>query len=209
MTVSLEWYAANANVQIYNVTQSGLGLYGAGGFGASIVPGEWNGRTFVSDPSGIYEGPEVNNCKYISPTGTILGQAGAGIALNCIPNYLATLNPRIVSTTPIRVQNVSIRTYDRVSANNPPSGVTVAIYQVIHPDQTQNANGSGGTTWTMHSPTGNSPLSLVSSPATSGLSPSGANSVDTRHDWYVAVSVSPNSVGVHTQMGLWVEYEYL
>jgi hypothetical protein len=52
-------------------------------------------------------------------------------------------------------------------------------------------------------------MPLIASPGTSGLSPSGADTVDVQHDWYVAISGSPDSIGSKTQYGLYVSLEYL
>jgi hypothetical protein len=38
-------------------------------------------------------------------------------------------------------------------------------------------------------------MPLVASPGTSGFSPNGVGTIDTQHDWYVALSASPDSVG--------------
>jgi len=52
-------------------------------------------------------------------------------------------------------------------------------------------------------------MTLSSSPGTSGLRPSGANTLDARHDWYVAISASPDSIGSKTLYGLYISLEFL
>lgn len=101
-----------------------------------------------------------------------------------------------------------MRIYDRSNINNDPSGVTCRCAEIIHPDTTQTANGSGDTSWINVHGSGVT-LSLVSSPGQSGYSPNGSNTNDMTHDWYVAISPSPDSVGSKTQFGLYVSLEYL
>lgn len=200
------WAGESANIN--NLSGSGLGFYGDGGFGASVQVGAWQGRTFITNSAGTAQGPEADNCKWVSSTGVILGQAGSGILLTQIPNYLASLVVKFSYDSPVRTQNATFRAYDRVSASNPASGVTLAAYNVIHPDSGQTATGSGGSTWTIFTPTGNTPMSLHASPGTSGLSPSGSNTVDDEHWWFIALSASPDSIGSKT-FGGYISLEYL
>ncbi|MFQ3675224.1 MAG: hypothetical protein SNJ64_01610 [Endomicrobiia bacterium] len=106
------------------------------------------------------------------------------------------------------MSNAEVRIFDRVNINNPPSGVTCMIADIVHPDNVQNNNGSGSTNWVNAGGSG-SVLSLITSPGTSGLRPSGTGTTDTRHDWFLAISASPDSVGSKTQFGLYVSLEYL
>lgn len=216
MAATITWHAGEGfNTQA--IVGSGLGFYGAAGFGASVEVGSWNSRTFITSSGGSALGPEVDNCKYDTVTGVVLGQTGTAIALNKIPNYQATVNPRFTFDSPVRVQNAAFRTYDRVSIANPASGVTVAVYECVHPGETQDPTGSGGPAtptvsgahaWYMMYPTGTTPMTLTPSPGTSGLSPSGSGTVDSRHDWYLALSCGPDSVGSKLFAG-WLALEYL
>ena len=153
-------------------------------------------------------GPEVDNIKYVSSTGAILGQSGTALLLTQIPNYLATLNCRFQHSTGVRTMNAEFRIYDRVNYNNPPSGVTCKIAQIIHPATTQTNVGSGSATWVLGSGSG-SKLTLVDSPGISGLSPSGTSTIDTVHDWFIAISVSPDSVGAKSNFAAYLASEYL
>lgn len=208
-------FYAGENSNIHTLVGSGLGFFGDSGFGYSVEIGGWQGRTFITDSGGTIQGPEADNVRVlvvndtIVPTGCILGQSGSGINLLQVPNERATLNIRLTHDTPVRVQNVQLRIYDRVASGNPASGVTTAVAEIIHPDTVQNLNGSGSSSWTFCSPTGTPTISLISSPGTSGLRPSGSSTVDTRHDWYLALSASPSALGTLTQYGLYVRCEYL
>jgi len=204
---SISFYAGE-DFNIYDVSASGLGFFG-GGFGISIPVGTgYNTRTFITNSVGTIEGPEVDNVRYVSSTGAVLGQTGVPILLTQIPNYLSTLNVRFTHSTGVRTMNSEFRIFDRSNINNPPSGVTCKIAEIIHPATTQTNVGSGDATWVLGSGSG-SKLSLVDSPGTSGLSPSGISTIDSRHDWYVAITVSPDTIGAHTNFGAYVSCEYL
>src|SRR5580692_3786680 len=88
------WAGSN---QIQNLQGSGLGFYGAGGFGASVAVGAWNGRTFITDGLGLNQGPEANNVQFLNSASGILGQTGSGLALTAIPNAQATLEIRFTN----------------------------------------------------------------------------------------------------------------
>lgn len=190
---------------------SGLGFFGDTGFGASVLVGAWQGRTFVTDGNGTVQGPEAQNVKFLNAGSGIPGQIGTGIGLQAIPNYQATLNIRFTHGSAVKVQNAQLRIYDRVNINLGASGVTTKAAELIHPGNTQVANGSGDSQWI--TPVGSSVvLNLAPSPGMSGLfAGNGSDSTysATRHDWYVALSASPDSIGAKTQYGAYASLEYL
>lgn len=195
---------------ITNLNGSGLGFYGAG-FGQSVNVGEWQDTTFITNGNGTSQGPQVNNAKYVNTMSGIVNGASSGVLLTQIPNYLATLNIRFTHNVSVQVQNVKLRIYDRSNINNPASGVTTKVAELIHPDIIQNNNGSGDTTWL--TPQGSALImDLAPSPGYSGLyAGNGSNSTraDTRHDHYIAISASPDSIGSKNLYGLYVSLEYL
>lgn len=193
---------------INDLSGSGLGFYGDSGFGASVAVGAYQGRTFITNGNGTTQGPEVDNVKFLNSASGILGQTGSGIALTAIPNYQATLNIRFTHTSDVQTQNGEVRIFDRSNIANPASGVTTKVAEIIHPDPVQNNNGSGDVSWI--TPAGSSiVVDIIDSPGISGLRPSGPNTTDDRHDWYLAISASPDSIGSKTQYGLYVELEFL
>lgn len=206
MAALISFYAGEGN-SIANLSSSGIGFYGDGGFGYSIPIGSYNGRSFITDSTGTSQGAEIDNCKYQSTSGVIVGQTGSGITLLSLPNYLATLNVRFTNSSAVKVQNAKAYGYDRYSKNNNPSGVTLYAAQIIHPSIVQTATGSGDSLWVNIKGSGTT-LGLAASPGTSGLSPNGPNTSDTQHDWYLALTASPTSVGAK-EFGLYVELEYL
>lgn len=210
MAAELKFYAGNG-FQIQDLSGSGLGFYGDSGFGASVSVGSYQGRTFITNGAGTTQGPEADNVKYLNAGSGILGQAGTGIALTAIPNYQSTLNIRFTYDSAVKVQNAELRIYDRSNINNNASGVTTKVAEIIHPTDSQTNNGSGDTTW--YTPGGSSvPVPLANSPGPSGqYAGNGSNSLwsATQHDWYVAISASPDSIGSKTLYGLSCSLEYL
>lgn len=204
---SLDFYADDFGIQ--NLNGSGLGFYGAG-FGNSVPVGEYQTTTFITNGAGTSEGPQVNNIKWTHAGSGEINGSGQSKKLTEIPNYLATLNPRFTHGSAVQVTNVKARIYDRSNIDRGASGVTTKMAELIHPAVTQSDTGSGDTTWA--TPVGSSVIvSLAPCPGLSGLyAGNGSNSTvsATRHDWYLAISASPDSVGSKTLYGFYMELEY-
>lgn len=192
--------------QVENLNGSGLGFFGSS-FGNSVDVGSYQDTTYITNGAGTTQGPQVDNIKWTHPaSGSVNG--AASLALTSIANRLSTLNIRFTHSTNVKTQNVKLRIYDRSNINNPASGVTTKVAELIHPAVSNGPGGSGDSAW--NTPTGSSVImSLVSSPGMSGLSPNGPSTTQDRHDWYVAISASPDSIGSKTLYGLYVELEYL
>jgi hypothetical protein len=210
MAPQIRFISGGGAFPINDLAGSGLGFYGAAGFGASVAVATYQGRTFITDATGALQGPEVNNVKFLNAGSGILGQAGSGIALRAIPNWQSTLNIRFTNDTAVRTQNGQFLIYDRTNINNPASGVTTKCAQIIHPNNVQGPGGSGDTTWwTFNAAATGLVMPLVNSPGTSGFSPNGIQTQDAQHDWYVAISASPDSVGSKNQYAGFAYTEYL
>lgn len=210
---SINFFAGGYGFSITNLNNSGLGFFGAGGFGQSVAVNQWQGSTFITDGNGINQGPQVNNIQYVHPNSGAV-QGGTIVNLTKIPNYQGTLNVHFNNSTPVRTQNAKLYIYDRTSTSNPASGVTTAVAMLVHPDLTQSAGGSGDQSWEFPAGSSYVPCSLLNngqtfSPGTSGQSPNGAATIDSNHDWYFALSASPNSIGSKTFYGLLFSTEYL
>lgn len=198
-------YFSSRNLGIDNLNGSGLGFY-LDAFGQSVAVASYQETTWVTDSTGTIQGPQLDNIKYVHPASGEINGAAAQNLLN-MPNYLATLNIRFNHTSPIQTQNAQFRVYDRNNINNNPSGVTCKVAELIHPSLTQTGLlGSGDSSWITTFGSG-SIVDLISSPGVSGLRPSGASTINVQHDWYLAISSSPNSVGSKTFAGYFsVEY---
>lgn len=191
---------------------SGLGFFGAGGFGQSVSVGEYQDTTFIVNSDATVQGPQTNNCKWISSgSGQLTG--GTNLPLTSIPNYQSTLNIRFTNDTAVKTQNAKVFLYDRVNISNIPSGAVTAVAHMIHPNPTQGVGGSGSTVWEF--PAGSSYMNLsvtntgaLFSPGTSGLAVGGGNTSDVRHDYYLCLSASPSRIG-SSLYGLYFSLDYL
>lgn len=193
-------------------SSSGLGFYGNDGFNAPILIGEYNGRTFVTNQSGTIQDFECNNNKKISTTGVINGQTGSGISLISLPNNLASINIRFEYPTEVRTLTGKFYIFDGTitsgvpNINNGPSGLTCYTAEIRHQNVIQDPDGIGDVNWL--DTQGSTYLELISSPGTSGLRPDGSSTLDTRHDWYIALSATPVLFG-NKQFSMYFETEFL
>ena len=196
-----------------DVSGSGLGFFGSLGYGQSVQVGKYQGTTFVTNGAGTTQGPQAGNIKYLNPGSGVIGTASSGVGLQAIPNHQSTINLRFTHSTPVKVQNCELRIFDRINIHSGASGVTTKVAEIIHPSVVQTATGSGDDTWI--TPAGSGVVvNLASSPGSSGLFAGDGTSVistrtDTRHDWYAALSASPDSIGDKTLFGMHFALEYL
>lgn len=212
MSAAISFYAGTSD-PINNLNGSGLGFYGTGGFGTSVSVGSYQSRTYITNSAGTAQGPEACNVIWTHANSGILGQSGPSLNLLNIPNYQSTVNIRFTYDSAVQVQNARIKVYDRVSTAASASGVTQKVAEVIHPETSQGVTGSGDTAWTTFAPTdsGTVSMGLANSPGISGIyAGNGSSSArpDTRHDWYVLMSASPDSIGSKLY-GMYVSLEYL
>lgn len=204
MVAAINFFALENQVQ--NLNGSGLGFYGSA-FGESVEIGSYQDSTFITNSAGTTQGPQATNIKHTHPnSGSINGLASINL-LN-VPNYLATLNVRFTNDTAVKCQNPKFYVYDRSSINNNPSGVLCKVAEIVHPSPTQTGlTGSGNTSWQTVQGSGSVLNLTFESPGFSGIAPSGNNTQDTRHDFYLAISASPSSVGSKLFAGYFsVEY---
>jgi hypothetical protein len=221
---------------IGHTSGSGLGFFG-NNFGLSVPVGQFQESTYVSNANGTASGVKASNTKYISVSGTS-HNGGAEIDNETIPNYYAPLNIRFTHDDAVSVQNCRLRIFDRTDIENQASGVTTKVYEVRHPHGVQADTATIGPLlhrgrathdWYEFDPEENmTDMIFTPSPGTSGLntvnddtlptsdggvynwtSKEGSLHQSTRHDWYVAMSASPDSIGSKTQYGLYFTLEYL
>lgn len=192
MTASILFLAGEGSISI--PSGYGLGFYHQS-FQGAVRVGEWNTKTFITNSDGSYQGPEIDNVQYLNEGSGILGSAGSGLALTAIPNYQATLNTRVVSDVPIRVNSGRLFFYDGSDTGNLPAETTIKAAEVIHPDLVQVNNGSGQSVWTNAG--GGVNVSMANSPGAFGLYAGDGNSTrfDTQHDWYHLITLSPDMLG--------------
>ena len=173
------------------------------------------------------------------PNSGVSSNGGATIGLSGMPNYYAPLNVRFTHSEAVRVQNCKLRIFDRNDISKQASGVTTKVFESRHPQPNEAHNGQSGTlalrgisnfAWTEFDPTeGMVDLAFTASPGVSGTNTSAADTLPSGladgsvnwltnegtaheseiHDWYVAMTASPDSIGSKTQYGLYFTLEYL
>ncbi len=205
---SINFYIYQGTDFSLNLAGSGLGFYGST-FGQSVQVGAYQGTTYATDSNGLTQGAQVNNVQWThAQSGMVAGSTNLNL-LN-IPNYQATLNIRFTHDTAVQTQNALLYGYDRASINNTPSGVTLKAAELLHTSVSQAVAGSGDSSWITLA--GNSTtLTLAQSPGMSGMyagSGVGSTRTDTRMDWYVALTCSPNSVS-SKYFAIFASLEYL
>jgi len=214
---------------------SGIGFYGAG-FGISVAVGQNQDSTFVTNSAGTDQGIKLRNTKYVSASG-VSHNGGATIGTSGMPNYYAPLNVRFTHSEAVRVQNCKLRIFDRNDIGRHASGVNTYVYEVRHPDSVYSTGvnaltnrGEADHGWKEYDPVGPGDdagnlmfdTTFTSSPGVSGtnsvvsdealtgvLTTDGAAHQSLSHDWYVALSASPDSIGSKTDYGLYFTCEYL
>ena len=206
---------------------SGVGMYGAG-FGVSVPVGQKQDTTFVTNANGTASGIKLNNTKYSSISG-VSHNGGSEIDNESMPNYYSPIRIRFSHTEAVRVQNCKFRIFDRNDITQHASGVTTYVYEVRHPGGvagTGDALAHRGETlhdWKEYdSNDAMFDVTFTSSPGTSGtngvasdsaktnvLTTDGAAHESLTHDWYPALSCSPDSIGSKTDYAGYFTCEYL
>ncbi len=212
MAAAIDFYAGEGGGTWTDLNGSGLGFFGAS-FGTSVQVGEYQDTTYISASDGSAPaGPQATNCKFSTPSGTVINGA-ASVVPSAVPINSGTLNVRFTFDSAVKTQNCELRIFDRSVITNGATGVTTQVLQVanggsgVHTDGTALAPAS-------HqgyiAPSGSGTVvALLSSAGTSGLSPSGVDTEDDRHDWYVCMSATPLSIGAKEAYGIYCQLEYL
>lgn len=209
---------------INHAAGSGLGFFGQGGLGTSVQVGTFQKSTVVVDSAGALFGWNAQNIQYLNANSGLINNSITG-ALNAIPNWQATLNIRFSGSPAMRTSNVKVWPYDRVASTNWPSSVTVAVAELQHVGVNNSGEKYSTTTSGLAVSATNTPwktfqkteitvgapsaiaLELYASPGPDGAHASGTGTIATQHDWYLAISASPDNIGSKS-FGLWVELEY-
>jgi hypothetical protein len=215
---------------------SGLGFFG-GGFGISVPVAQYQDTTFVTNSNGTTSGIRGNNTKYTSISG-LAYNGGTAIGTSGAPNFYAPLRVSFNHSEAVRVQNCKLRIFDRNDISQQASGVTTQVYEVRHPHPTEGEaatygsldhRGIGNHGWHEYDPEdAMTDMDLTASPGLSGLNtvvgeilPTGDGSFfnwktnegaaheSLNHDWFLALSASPDSIGSKTDYGLYMTLEYL
>lgn len=214
MAASIDFYGGEGGGIWTDLNASGVGFFGAS-FGTSVQVGEYQDSSFICDGDGGATNGEtqLTNCKYDALSGTIINGA-TSVVPSAVPINSGTLNIRFTySELPVKTQGCELRIFNRSNINVGAVGVTTQVLQICNGGSGVTTSGtllSPGTHPGWIAPSGSGTVvSLLSAPGSGGLSPSGSETHDNRHDWYVALSATPISIGSKELFGLYVELEYL
>jgi hypothetical protein len=114
-----------------NLQGSGLGFYGAS-FGSSVQIGQYQSKTFITNSNGTANGGNAYNVRYTAAASGQPDSLTSGIPLSKLNGHHRTLDIHFDHSTPVNVQNVQLRIYDRVNINNPASGVNTKVAEVVN-----------------------------------------------------------------------------
>lgn len=177
MMATFTWYLQGTSPTTVGATDI-IQFAGSGGFNSKITVNEYNDTTHVkaSGGSDLSSGNTPNNVKFISQTGGTGGDSQADWGdgtedLDAITNAEATLRINFSDASSVITESAIFYAYDGTTPATAPSNVDVRAAEVGDANFTQ-AEGSG------------SPVTITDDTAA------------TSHDYYIAVSVSPTTVGL-------------
>lgn len=155
-----------------------------GTFGNPITVSSFNGGTHVRSSVGADDSSAntPNNVKYVAS-----GTADWGDGTESLANILdseCTLKLTISETSSITVTDISMYAYDGTTTTTAPVGMDVYLAE------------GGDAAWTN------------ADGSASALSISDSSTPATSHDFFIAVSASPTSVGVKSANKLRIEFTY-
>lgn len=212
MAAAITFHAGGVNYGT-DITGSGLGFFGAGGFGTSVQVGQYQDTTFMTNDNGTIDSGASTNNKYLGNSSGISIDGGSEVQLSGVGLGSGTINVRFtLAGTPITTQSGELRIFNGTDSTVGASGVTTRGAQLINGGSGVDANGNASGTnngWSAALAGDSVVMRLLASPGSGGLSPSGADTDDERHDWYVCLSASPTEIGSKDDYGLFVRLEYL
>ncbi|MGI0023167.1 MAG: hypothetical protein ACRD9Q_09940 [Nitrososphaeraceae archaeon] len=211
MAASIDFFHGNGTTAI---GASGVGFFGAT-FGSSVQVASYQDTTFITNGGGTVNGGSLINNKYPGNSSGVVIDGGSEVQLSGEPTNSGTLNIRFTFDSAVQTQNEDFRIFDRTDIDAGPSGVTCKVAQLVYGGsgvdpttgeaQAWNATDDGWRTLAGSGTTAH----LLTSPGSGGLSPNGTGTTDTRHDWYMNLSATPQSIGSKTLFGAYTSLEYL
>lgn len=184
-----------------------LGFYGAGE-NEHVEIGEYQTKTFLVDKGGTVGEVQCRNVTYASDTTGYVDHVQTPVNLRNIPNYQATLNIRLLQPEDVFVALAEAKFYNGYDENIPPDGLNIKVAELRHTNTRLNVVAGGSDSEWFDAENGEW-FRLTQSPGERGVK---SNSfglwVGDQHDWYLAISVSPEEIGSRV-FGLQVRLEYI
>lgn len=197
MASTIRFFGGNGSPEVFPAASGGfntVGFYGAG-FGLSVRVGEYNESTFRSIENGTSNGGSIPNLRFANPTGAFVAGLIPARELREVNNFETTLRIRLNTDSAVATQNTNFRAFDKSNINKAPSGVTVRAAEIRKDNVI--VRGSGDAGWTVIAGSG------------SVLPMDNRADLTVQKDFYVALTVSPTSIGEKTQFGFYWETEFL
>jgi len=211
MAAAIDFYAGQGDGTWVDMNSSGLGFFGAS-FGNSVQVGQYQDSTYITTNTGSSEGPQATNGKYITSSGISI-DGGETIVPSAVAINSGTMNIRFTFDSAVKTQNCQLRIYDRSDINAGATGVITQVLQIANGGSGVSSSGTAlapGSHPGWIAPSGSGvTVPLLYGAGSGGLSPSGTDTQDTRHDWYINISASPLSIGSKEAFGLYCQLEYL
>lgn len=215
MAAAINFYAGQGAGVWVDLSSSGIGFFGASA-GTSVQVGQYQNSSFVSDGEGDTNGGyvQVTNCKYDTTDGSgVIVNGDVAVVPSAMVVNSGTMNIRFTFDSLVQTQDVQLRIFDRVAITNGATGVTTKVLQITNGGSGVSSSGTVEALadhqgWIAPSGSGTI-VNLLSSAGSGGLCPSGVDTTDTRHDWYVGLSASPLSIGAKQAFGIYTQLEYL
>lgn len=176
-------------------TALGMGVLGGSSALRYQIIGDYQDATFISPGDVVTAYDQTNNSKYktsstadiVSP---ILGTYN-DISVIYIPNRAATLNLRVTDLSPIRVSSCRMYLHEGSSTGTANSFYNTQWYECVHTSTDQTLPGSGAPNWSSMPAGSTGSIVLRTSPGPTGSNPVGSTAYETRHDWYLCLSITP------------------
>ena len=228
---------SDSSNEINHGAGSGLGFYG-NGFRVSVPVDSQQDQTYVTNDLGTAQGARLNNTAMDtegdgSTEGKVAVNGGQPINLSSLPNMACPLNIRFTHDSAVRTQNCKLRIFNRnATIDDPANEVTTYVYEARHPSNLETAaqlehRAYDSNAWFEFNPdaTTVADMELTASPGNAGTNSGGENTTtqsakgwvtnegpsrqDTQHDWYLALSSMPETIGTKRDYALYVTMEYL
>ena len=198
MATTLKFYnPANPAIEILPAASGGLntiGFYGPG-FGLSVRVGDFNEGTYRTTEDGQTDGTALPNLRWANISGAyVAGEIPITPLLEVLDSE-ATLRIELMTDVAVTTQNGVFRAFDKSSVDDAPSGVDVYSAEIRN---TAGPVGSGDTFWTAQLG-GSGTVMAVDDKTVAG----------TTHNWWIALSSTPTSIGEKTNFAFYFETVFL
>lgn len=197
-TFTWDYYGATGPAWT-DISTNTLVFSGTGGKDTPITVGSYNDETHITNsdpPTGTDQcgANHVQNCKYISDSNIDIGGGSVAISDANVAQTDCTLRVHFNHTSSVAISSARLYAYNGTTETTEASGVKAYAFE----------RGVSATAWTKI----NEGATTYGGDNSGERLNLGDKTAATDHYWYVAVSVSPESVGAKTAFDLGVALTY-